>query len=279
MARAITPLAQQIAEMELHTGMTGSLNGGVARLYQVGLSIDQFTTFATINAEQADYDGYAASAALVPLAGGTNGAGLVEVPYTSVQFVPTGTTTPNSIGGWFLGNAANNQWFASAPLASPRQIAVTGLEQIAVELIARFRQQGVVWRVGTQVTLLEVLTAAMGMLDGAILKLFKDGYSPSEDSTFAEIEAQECDFTGYAQQVVADWNEAGTDPEGFVVLPADTLQFLATGTAVSNMVGGYYVVNAADDTLMFAALLDAPFAMGVTGVEQLPVEAKKTFGM
>lgn len=278
MTRSITPLTQQIAEVEIWTGVGGSMDGVVIGLYQAGFNPNENSVWADFALNVANFDGYAASAAVAFLEAGTDAAGLVGAPGLGEQFLPTGVVTPNSIGGWYFRNGAGNQWFAAAALDAPFPIAVTGLEQLTIASFARFKPSGLVYRAGLQVTLLEALTVAMGNLDLNLVKLYKAGYNPSEQSTIAELDANVCDFTGYASIAIVDWNEAGSDPEGFYVVVADTVQFLATGTAASNSVGGYYVTSADGLTLKFCVPLAAPFPMGVTGLEQLPIQATKTFG-
>lgn len=80
------------------------LNGAIAHLYQdpVGTS----PTVVLADFVEATFDGYAASAALTWGAVGTDTTNLADVTAQEVEWVPTGATTPNTIAGVYVTNAA-----------------------------------------------------------------------------------------------------------------------------------------------------------------------------
>jgi hypothetical protein len=98
------------------------LNGAIANLYQdpVGSS----PTVVLSDFVVATFDGYAASAALTWGAVGTDTLNLADVTAQEVEWVPTGTTTPNTIAGGFITNAAGTALLFWEEFDTP--IAVNG---------------------------------------------------------------------------------------------------------------------------------------------------------
>lgn len=82
------------------------LNGAIAHLFQSPMVPSPALTLADFTAIEADFDGYAASAALTWGAVGTDPADRAWVTAQEVEWVPTGTTTPNTIYGYYVTNAA-----------------------------------------------------------------------------------------------------------------------------------------------------------------------------
>lgn len=105
---------------------------------------------------------------------------------------------------------------------------------------------------------LGVLIGAAGEFEDALVALFKDGWEPNTGMTYAEFEAEETDFTGYARSAAVVWGAAGIDDSGNAVVAAASVQFTATAATVSNVVGGYAVLNAAGTGILWAEkFLDA----------------------
>lgn len=86
-------------------------------------------------------------------------------------------------------------------------------------------------------------------LAGGKLHLYKDGFTPTVTTTKAELDAQECDFTGYTAggMTVAAWLNPYLDPAGGAAIESGTQQFeWASGSPdVGNLVGGWYYTTAA----------------------------------
>jgi len=99
-------------------GVGGPLNGALLELYQNDITPTPTTPIGDFTV--ADYDGYAAEA-LSWLAVSVNDAGQVEVQGIIGEFRPTGSTTPNTIYGWFLtesgGALIDSGRFEGAPIS------------------------------------------------------------------------------------------------------------------------------------------------------------------
>lgn len=111
---------------------------------------------------------------------------------------------------------------------------------------------------------LNALAAAEGEWNGALLALIQEleePYTPSSTMTFAGLELAEATFTGYARSTAIVWGTAYADANKRAVLAGGSKQFSATGSAVSNVVTGYAVINAAEDDVLWAELFDEPRLM------------------
>jgi len=115
----------------------------------------------------------------------------------------------------------------------------------------------------TRAWLLDVLATlgvATGLLDDATLHLFTAG-TPSPDAVEASF--TEADYTGYAAQTIADtaWGTpflaGGTIP----TIKGPLSEFRPTGTTVTNVVTGWYLLNAAADTVIASGLFAAPVSL------------------
>jgi len=110
---------------------------------------------------------------------------------------------------------------------------------------------------------LAALTALVAKLyevgDTAEIRLFQDGLvAVTEVTATADYDAAECDFGGYAPialPVAAPDIYQNDDGHYAVTLPS--VQFNASGVAPSNMVGGWYLVDADGVTQRAAAFADA----------------------
>lgn len=97
-------------------------------------------------------------------------------------------------------------------------------------------------------SILEALTAEGGLLDGALLKLYKSDLTPSDETQLASLD--ECDFTGYAASSAITWGAVGIDTLNRATVLGDRKEFVPSGTAVMNAVYGAFIVNAAEDELL-----------------------------
>lgn len=80
------------------------LAGAIAHLYQAPVGTSPLVVLADFT--EATFDGYAASAALTWGAVGTDTVNLADVTAQEVEWVPTGTVTPNTIAGVYITDAA-----------------------------------------------------------------------------------------------------------------------------------------------------------------------------
>lgn len=94
---------------------------------------------------------------------------------------------------------------------------------------------------------------AEGPLDGAMLKLFQNDFTPTKGAVPADF--TEADFTGYAA-VAITW-AAVTRKNLAAVIKSQLVSFIATGSAITNVIFGWYVTNAAGDTVYASFLYNA----------------------
>lgn len=279
MGRSVTPIPEQMAELTVLTGAMGLLNGNDLALYKYGFTPDPASTLAEMNAQICDFTNFTVLSLASWKLAGTNVNGLVVAPSLALQWYHLGVpVVSNTVGGYFVRNSGNTAWRFAVPFSQPVIMGVTGYEQLLVVAEKHFRPQGNISNLAFQIAQLEALTVAMGRLDAAIVRLYQEGYTPTESSTMADLDAVEADYDGYAEAAIVDWNEAGTDDDGEVIITADSTQFIPTGVTTPNSIGGYYVVDSTGATLKFAVPFDSPQVIGVTGFEQIVVEATKTYG-
>lgn len=103
---------------------------------------------------------------------------------------------------------------------------------------------------------LAALTAESGLLDGALLKLYKTPVGSSEEISLAGL--TECDFTGYAASSAIEWGAVGLDSLNNAFVMGDRKEFVPSGTAVTNTVHGAYIVNGAGTKLLALLPFDEP---------------------
>lgn len=106
----------------------------------------------------------------------------------------------------------------------------------------------------TELTKAEPAGAEAGIWNGAKVKLFKNDKTPSSGDVVGDY--TEADFTGYVESTAITWGTPYIDDVGRAVILGDLKTFAASGSATTNTVYGYYVVNAAEDTLLYAEKFD-----------------------
>jgi len=116
-------------------------------------------------------------------------------------------------------------------------------------------------------------------LANSILHLFKSPFLPSPATTLAELDAQECDFDGYAAKTITAWGDPVLAPiSGYmIVAPTQTWVMGAGPIAVGNTVGGHYLEDSAGN-LIDVVIYDPPIPMQSPdqSVIQTPVEVYPT---
>lgn len=108
-------------------------------------------------------------------------------------------------------------------------------------------------------------TAEQTVLALSEIHLFKSGYVPTVDTTIADLEAQEADYTTYAAAVITAWLAPIKSSAGGAQITAATNQFsLAATPAAGNTIGGYWIQLAGGD-LYLVRQFDDPQAMLAAG--------------
>lgn len=124
-------------------------------------------------------------------------------------------------------------------------------------------------------TLLGLITGVDGTFEEVVIRLFKNNFTPNPDQVLGDLE--EADFTGYAASSAVTWGTVFTNSDGFAEVIGSTKQFTATGSAVTNVVYGYYATNAAGDTLYWAERFSTPREMD-EGADAIPIVPRYVFG-
>jgi hypothetical protein len=110
--------------------------------------------------------------------------------------------------------------------------------------------------------LAEATAIKTGRLDAGTVKLFQNNFTPNKSSLLADF--TECDFTGYADVDIADWNDPYVDDEGSVSIVAPIATFAATGSAVTNLAYGWYYVTTGG-ALVMGERFDEPVNFAASG--------------
>lgn len=113
-----------------------------------------------------------------------------------------------------------------------------------------------------------------GLWDGAKVKLYQNDFNPAADTELADL--TEADFGGYAEQAVT-WGEPYVDSNDKPSVAAASVQFNRGATGDDNLVYGYYVVNAAEDKLLWAERYEEPVNMS-TNTDAILVLPVFSFG-
>ena len=101
---------------------------------------------------------------------------------------------------------------------------------------------------GTRLDLVDEAIDTGNTLDALSCKLFKQGYTPSINSTLAELDAVEANFTGYAEFTPVVWSAAYLDANKTAYTLGGLIEFAAgpptpPAAFVPNNIGGYYLYN------------------------------------
>lgn len=86
----------------------------------------------------------------------------------------------------------------------------------------------------------------------SVLHLFKQGFLPTPASVLADFTAEECDFDGYAAATIAAWGDPVLAGQAWATYaPTQTFRWVLDVDAVGNMVGGWYLVTAGGELIMY----------------------------
>jgi len=93
--------------------------------------------------------------------------------------------------------------------------------------------------------IVDAAVADATVLDGVTCGLFLSSYTPSMNSTFAELEAAKATFSGYAVFTPVVWSAAYLDANKTAYSLGGLIEFLAVAATpfVPNNIGGYYLYS------------------------------------
>lgn len=112
---------------------------------------------------------------------------------------------------------------------------------------------------------LQVASLLRTYLEASNLRLFKSDFVPAVSSTLAEFVAAEADYTGYTAggAPLAAWFAPVLNPAGGASIDSPTVQFAAAAPyTVGNLIGGWFVTNDDDDTVIATGTFANPIPMG-----------------
>lgn len=124
------------------------------------------------------------------------------------------------------------------------------------------------------------MASVMGTeLVNAEIRLYKFGLAVDATTTLAQLDAVECDFTGYAAAVVAAWQAAALNPLGGASIQASVQFNTAAPYTIGNIVGGYYVVDTTgtDEVLLIQPFPAPGIEMSAAG-QGIPITQLLIFG-
>lgn len=121
-----------------------------------------------------------------------------------------------------------------------------------------------------------------GEFEDAIVLLFDETFTPNSAMTFAQVNAAKCTFTGYANSAPLTWTPPYADAQLRGVLLGSAVSFKATADPAGALVGGYAVLNAAGDGILWAEQFTdeagAPAPRAVVQGQAIVIVPKYVFG-
>lgn len=123
----------------------------------------------------------------------------------------------------------------------------------------------------------EVVQTEMAAAEVRLFKIGEVVIGPG--ITLAELDAAECDFTGYAAIVITAWQDPGLNPAGGASIQASVQFATASPYTVGNQVGGYYVVDTTgtDEVIIVQPFPDPGVPMEAAG-QIIPITDVLLFG-
>lgn len=255
--------------IDLLTAAMGLLDGSLLALVKTPIINGKATTLAEAEAAEADYPGYTTGGTAVAswLSAAKGADGMVHTLGAPNQYVSDDDSDPdaaNQIYGGYLTNAGGTVLQAIYTLDNPITLGVDLLQ--AVEIAPTLDMVGdVVVPYAMQAAVLDSLTPMGEYLAGAKLRLLKAPLPVNQAQTLAVCDANQANYTGYVTggTAVTTWQAAAKGDDGIVSVDANAIQYLASGTAVSNTIYGAYLVTSDGMTLIAVYSLPAPVTMGV----------------
>jgi hypothetical protein len=116
------------------SGAAGPLHGATIDLFQTPQSLTDTTTYATLTGAIATYDGYSSGQPYtVTWSAVSEGEdGVIEMLGTAVEFRPSGSTTPNSIYGFYLNNAGATDWLLAGEVDNAPVNMASDLDHLTI---------------------------------------------------------------------------------------------------------------------------------------------------
>lgn len=241
-------------------------NGAKVQLFQANITPGPDTLLAAMTA--ATFTGYSLSAAVTWGTPILAPDALQKTVGVAKQFTQTDITTTNTVYGYVLvGDPSGTPYaLASYRFASPASFTAAGNGVVVLPEVSLVQGGGgIVYSTLGQVNCLTVLSASGKYLDGAVVRLFKNNFSPNPASLLADFD--EADFTGYAESAPVVWGVPYLDVDGIIKVTAGSVQYTQTGTGTTNTCYGWYLVGDPGGTeyLIGSERFDSPVSFTFTG--------------
>jgi hypothetical protein len=121
-----------------------------------------------------------------------------------------------------------------------------------------------------------IQNAIKAILDGAIIKLYKNDLTPHPATVVGDF--VECDFSGYTAYTVVAWGATFLNSDGKAEGDAPSHMFARAAGATSNDVFGYYCTTAAGALLFAERFTGAPIPMNTPVSDAIVLLSRFTFG-
>jgi len=93
-------------------------------------------------------------------------------------------------------------------------------------------------------------------LVNAVCHLFQFGFNPSVSTSQAELVAVEATFDDYVTKTIAAWTGPVLAPSPGYQLNGGLVQWIVVTNVVTNIIGGYWIENAAGDVMQIVKFDD-----------------------
>lgn len=118
-------------------------------------------------------------------------------------------------------------------------------------------------------------TLTQSALALSVVRLYQSFFTPNVNTTLAELEAAEADFSGYVAETLTAWNDPMLSPGGGASIASEYVQFqTADPVVVPNDIGGAWIETAGGvlvAIVQFAA--PAPMSLPLQGIPMAQVLA------
>jgi len=120
-----------------------------------------------------------------------------------------------------------------------------------------------VWNNENKAESLQAILDSAALADAKLL-LFDTIAAIDDEMTYAEFEADEVSFTGYARQDVGSWSAPTISAHRALSL-SGIVAFTNSGVSPSSSITGWALVDEAEEKVIIAGLYDSPFVIAAGG--------------
>jgi len=93
-------------------------------------------------------------------------------------------------------------------------------------------------------------------LANAVVSLFQFGFNPSVSTVKSELEGAEATFDDYVTKTIASWTGPVLAPSPGYQINGGLVQWIVVTNVVTNIIGGYWIENAAGDVIQIVKFDD-----------------------